>query len=346
MGLSLKARANPLSSASEQLRILSNSNGFPPFERRMNAAGLFPLHATGVTVFQINVGKLCNQTCAHCHVDAGPDRKEIMTRETAELCIRALAQTEIPNVDITGGAPELNPNFRWLVEQARALGRHVMDRCNLTVLLLNGQVDLPDFLAHHEVEVIASLPYYRPAQTNAQRGKGVFEKSIDALRKLNALGYGKEGTGLLLNLVYNPVGAFLPPKQEAIERQFKHELAEKHGVVFNHLYTITNMPISRFLDFLMATGNYQGYMERLVNAFNPVAAAGVMCRYTISVGWDGTLYDCDFNQMLEMPTGFGAPQHIRDFDAAQLHQRRVVTGNHCYGCTAGAGSTCGGSIAD
>jgi radical SAM/Cys-rich protein len=345
MGLSLKARANPLSSASEQLRILSNPNGFLPFERRMSAAGLCPLHATGITVFQINVGKLCNQTCAHCHVDAGPDRKEIMTRETAELCIRALAQTDIPNVDITGGAPELNPNFRWLVEQARALGRHVMDRCNLTVLLLNGQADLPDFLAQHGVEVIASLPYYRPAQTNAQRGEGVFEKSIEALRKLNALGYGKEGTGLLLNLVYNPVGAFLPPKQEAIERQFKHELAEKQGVIFNHLYTITNMPISRFLDFLIATGNYEGYMERLVNAFNPAAAAGVMCRYTISIGWDGTLYDCDFNQMLEMPTGLGAPQHIRDFDAAQLHQRRIVTGNHCYGCTAGAGSTCGGSIA-
>jgi radical SAM/Cys-rich protein len=344
MGLSLKARANPLSSASAQLRILSNSNGFLPFEQRMNAAGLFPLYATGITVFQINVGKLCNQTCAHCHVDAGPDRKEIMTRETAELCIRALAQTDIPNVDITGGAPELNPNFRWLVEQARALGRHVMDRCNLTVLLLNGQTDLPDFLARHEVEVIASLPYYRAAQTDAQRGEGVFEKSIEALHKLNALGYGKEGTGLLLNLIYNPVGAFLPPRQEAIERQFKWELEQKHGVVFNHLYTITNMPISRFLDFLMATGNYQGYMERLVNAFNPAAAAGVMCRYTISIGWDGMLYDCDFNQMLEMPTGFGAPQHIRDFDAARLHKRSIATGNHCYGCTAGAGSTCGGNI--
>jgi len=344
MGLSLKARANPLSSASEQLRILSNSNGFLPFEQKMSAAGLFPLHATGITVFQINVGKLCNQTCAHCHVDAGPDRKEIMTRETAELCIRALAQTDIPNVDITGGAPELNPHFRWLVEQARALGRHVMDRCNLTVLLLNGQTDLPEFLARHEVEIIASLPYYRAAQTDAQRGEGVFEKSIEALRKLNALGYGKEGTGLLLNLIYNPVGAFLPPRQEAIERQFKRELEQKHGVVFNHLYTITNMPISRFLDFLMATENYEGYMERLLNAFNPIAATGVMCRYTISIGWDGTLYDCDFNQMLEMPTGFGAPQHIRDFDAARLHKRRIVTGNHCYGCTAGAGSTCGGSI--
>jgi radical SAM/Cys-rich protein len=344
-GLSLQARANPLASTAQQLRILSAANGFPPFEKKMRGAGLFPLQATGITVFQINVGKLCNQTCAHCHVDAGPDRREIMTRETAEQCIRALAKTQIPTVDITGGAPELNPNFRWLVEQARALGRHVIDRCNATVLLLAAQADLAEFLARHNVEVFASLPYYRASQTDAQRGAGVFDKSIHALRKLNALGYGREGTGLALNLVYNPVGAFLPPKQEAMEAQFKRELERQHGVVFNRLYTITNMPISRFLEFLLQTGNYEGYMERLVNAFNPAAAAGVMCRYTLSVGWDGALYDCDFNQMLELPTGFGAPQHIRDFDVGALDRRRVVTSNHCYGCAAGAGSTCGGSIA-
>jgi len=345
MGLSLKARANPLAVISEQVRILSTPNGFAPFSQKMAAAGLFPLTATGISVFQINVGKLCNQTCAHCHVDAGPDRKEIMTRETAEQCIQALAQTEIPIVDITGGAPELNPNFRWLVEQTRGLGRHVIDRCNLTVLLLEREADLAEFLARHRVEVIASLPYYRAAQTDAQRGEGVFEKSIAALRKLNALGYGREGTGLTLNLIYNPVGAFLPPKQEAIEAQFKRELERKHGVVFNRLYTITNMPISRFLEFLLATGNYEGYMQRLVNAFNPVAAAGVMCRTMLSVGWDGTLYDCDFNQMLELTTGSGSPQHIRDFDAAALARRRIVTGNHCYGCTAGSGSSCQGSVA-
>ena len=344
-GLSLKARANPLASTAEQLRILAQPGKVPPFEEKMRAAGLFPLHATGITVFQINVGKLCNQTCHHCHVDAGPDRKEIMTRETAELCIRALARTAIPTVDITGGAPELNPNFRWLVEQARALGRHVIDRCNLTVLLLAGQADLAEFLAQHQVEVIASLPYYRASQTDAQRGRGVFDKSIAALRKLNALGYGREGTGLALKLIYNPVGAFLPPKQAAIEAQFKRELAREHGIVFNHLYTITNMPISRFLEFLLETANYEGYMERLVNAFNPAAAAGVMCRYTLSVGWDATLYDCDFNQMLDLPTGNGAPRHIRDFDASALDHRRIVTANHCYGCAAGAGSTCAGSIA-
>src|SRR5439155_17167648 len=345
MGLSLLARNNPLASTDEQNRILARTGACPQFEKRMGQSGLNPLHATGITVFQINVGKLCNQTCRHCHVDAGPDRQEIMTRETAELCIKALAETDIPTVDITGGAPELNPNFRWLAEQSRALGRHVMDRCNLSVLLLASQADLAEFLACHEVEVIASLPYFRSAQTDAQRGAGVFEKSILALRTLNQLGYGRQGTRLLLNLVCNPVGAFLPPKQEALEAQFHRSLEREHGVVFNHLYTITNMPISRFLDFLRETDNYEGYMERLVNAFNPAAAAGVMCRYTISVGWDGTLYDCDFNQMLDLPVEPGLPRHIADFDIRLLQSRRIVTCNHCYGCTAGAGSSCGGTIA-
>ncbi len=344
MGLSLKARSSPLAQTSDQLHILGQANGIPPFEEKMRTAALDPLRAIGITVFQINAGKLCNQTCHHCHVDAGPDRKEVMTRETAELCIAALAKTEIPNVDITGGAPELNPNFRWLVEQAVALGRHVIDRCNLSVLLLPAQADLAHFLSRNRVEVVASLPYFREAQTDAQRGSGVFAKSISALRKLNELGYGQPGSGLLLNLVHNPVGAFLPPKQQAIEAQFRSELERRHGVAFNNLYTMTNMPIGRFLGFLLASGNYDGYMQRLVNAFNPAAAAGVMCRNIISVGWDGTLYDCDFNQMLALPLGFGSPQYVRDFDPALLHERRIVTRNHCYGCTAGLGSSCGGSI--
>jgi radical SAM/Cys-rich protein len=340
---SLKARGNPLAEPSEERRLLA---AFPcrPFEDRVAEAGLAPLAATGITVFQINVGKLCNQTCRHCHVDSGPDRKEIMSRETAEVCIRALAATEIPTVDITGGAPELNPNFRWLVEQARSLGRHVMDRCNLSVLLLPSQSDLAEFLAAHRVEVVASLPYFRAAQTDAQRGDGVYDKSIRALQRLNALGYGCEGSGLALNLVHNPVGAFLPPKQEAIEAQFRRELERQHGIRFNHLYTITNMPISRFLEFLIETGNFEGYMERLANAFNPAAAAGVMCRYTLSVGWDGRLYDCDFNQMLDLPVAPGLPRHIRDFNPEKLNHRTIVTANHCYGCTAGAGSSCGGAV--
>ena len=344
MALTLLGQHNPLASSAEQLKRLAETKTYPPFEQQLQRAGLFPLHATGMTVFQINVGKLCNQTCRHCHVDAGPDRTESMSRETAELCIAALAKTDIPTVDITGGAPELNPNFRWLVEQTHALGRHIMDRCNLSVLLIPSQSDLAEFLAAYRVEVVASLPYYRVSQTDAQRGEGIFDKSIEALRLLNQLGYGQEGSGLLLNLVHNPVGAFLPPKQEAIEAQFRKELRTRHGVEFNHLYTITNMPVSRFLQFLVESGNYEGYMERLANAFNPVAAAGVMCRYTLSVGWDGTLYDCDFNQMLDLPLDHGVPTHIRDFDPTQLHHRQIVTRNHCYGCTAGSGSSCGGSV--
>jgi radical SAM/Cys-rich protein len=311
----------------------------------MEEAGLHPLRSTGITVLQINVGKLCNQTCRHCHVDAGPDRIESMSRETAEFCIQALAQTGIPTVDITGGAPELNPNFRWLVEQARGLNRHVMDRCNLSVLLLPSQADLAQFLAAHRVEVVASLPYYRQPQTDAQRGEGVFDKSIQGLRRLNQLGYGKPDSGLVLNLVHNPVGAFLPHKQEAIESQFRKELRVKYAIEFNRLYSITNMPVSRFLEFLVDSGNYEAYMQRLANAFNPAAAAGVMCRYTLSVGWDGTLYDCDFNQMLDLPVASGPTPHIRNFNFAQLQQRTIVTGNHCYGCTAGSGSSCGGAVA-
>jgi len=344
--VSLAGTHHPLASAAAQLRVLNNGSApRKPFARALAESGLAPLTATGITVFQINMGKLCNQTCGHCHVDAGPDRREIMTRETAELCMEALRGTDIPTVDITGGAPELNPNFRWLIEQSRELGRHVMDRSNLSVLLLPAQRDLADFLAAHQVEIVASLPYFLEQQTDAQRGTGVFGKSIEALRKLNALGYGQEGSKLRLNLVYNPVGAFLPPAQHAVEVDFKRELAARHGIVFHSLYTITNMPISRFLDFLLRSGNYERYMEKLVNAYNPVAAAGVMCRYTLSVGWDGTLYDCDFNQMLDLPLGFEAPPHIRDFRTMVHGRRRITVGQHCYGCTAGSGSSCGGVTA-
>ncbi|GMV48543.1 MAG: hypothetical protein NBKEAIPA_03366 [Nitrospirae bacterium] len=343
-GLSLLARRDPLAAPSEQLRLLTENQVCPSFDQALDRAGLFPLHVTGLTTLQVNVGKLCNQTCRHCHVDAGPDRTEVMTRETMDLCLRALAQTEIPTLDITGGAPELNPHFRWLVGQARSLGRHVMDRCNLSVLLVPSQADLAEFLAQHRVEVVASLPSYRASQTDAQRGEGIFDKSMEALRRLNQVGYGREGTGLILDLVYNPVGAFLPPKQEAIEAQFRKELTTRHGISFTRLYTITNMPISRFLEFLVDSGNFEGYMERLAAAFNPAAAAGVMCRYTLSVGWDGTLYDCDFNQMLDLPVSLQAPRHIRDFDPDRLQHRPIVTNNHCYGCTAGSGSSCGGAV--
>jgi len=341
---SLLARRSPLAPAAAQLQLLEATTACEPFTVPMEQAGLRPLKATGITVLQLNVGKLCNQTCRHCHVDAAPDRTESMSRETAALCIEALATSDIPTVDITGGAPELNQNFRWLVEQARSLQRHVMDRCNLSVLLLPAQADLAEFLAAHHVEIVASLPYYKVQQTDAQRGDGVFKKSIEGLQRLNQLGYGRPNSGLVLNLVYNPVGAFLPPKQDAIESQFRKELRKRHGIEFNRLYTITNMPISRFLEFLVESGNYDGYMERLANAFNPAAAAAVMCRYTLSVAWDGTLYDCDFNQMLNLPVDQQAPRHIRDFDSLVLNDRSIVTGNHCYGCTAGPGSSCGGSV--
>ena len=313
-----------------------------PFAQALAGSGQYPLRPTGITVLQVNVGKLCNQTCGHCHVDAGPHRTEVMSREIAGLCLDALRSTDIPTLDITGGAPELNPHFRWLVSESRAMGRHVMDRCNLSVLLLPSQGDLARFLAEHEVEVVASLPYFMEEQTDAQRGRGVFAKSIQALRLLNELGYGQADSGLRLNLVYNPVGAYLPPAQHAIEADFRRELKRRHGIVFHSLYTITNMPISRFLDFLVRTGNYERYMDKLANAYNPATVDGLMCRYTLSVGWEGTLYDCDFNQMLNLAVS-GAPAHIRDFNRAQLEGRNIVLGQHCYGCTAGAGSSCGGA---
>lgn len=341
---SLRSRKNPLASVARQLRVLNNTaSTHKPFGDTLAMSGLHPLRATGIAILQINVGKLCNQTCQHCHVDAGPDRKEIMTRETMELCLKALKQSNMRTVDITGGAPELNPRFRWLVSEVKKLGRHVIDRCNLSVLLLPSQRGLAKFLAENHVEIIASLPYFLSEQTDAQRGGGVFKKSIKALRVLNSLGYGQEGSGLDLNLVYNPTGAFLPPLQLDVEADFKRELRNRHKIVFNSLYTITNMPISRFLEFLLRTDNYDSYMRRLVEAYNPSAAASVMCRETLSVGWDGTLYDCDFNQMLEIPVSSRKAGHIRDFAAAGLGKRKIVTGQHCYGCTAGAGSSCGGT---
>ena len=316
------------------------------FDRHLERAGLAPLRATGIEVLQLNVGKLCNQTCGHCHVDAGPTRTERMTRATAELAMRVLAGSAIPLVDITGGAPELNENFEYLVRESRRLGRKVIDRCNLTVLLSARCAHLPRFLAEQRVQVVASLPHYRAEATDRQRGAGVFADSIEALARLNAVGYGRAGTGLELVLVTNPVGAFLPGQsQQALEAEWKRELLRLHGIEFTSLYTITNMPISRYLDWLERSGNLAGYLQKLVDAFNPAAAAGVMCRTTLSVGWDGRLFDCDFNQMLGLELGHGAPRHLADFDPARLEQRRIVTARHCFGCTAGAGSSCGGSLA-
>jgi radical SAM/Cys-rich protein len=314
-----------------------------PFADAARRAGHDPLRANDIGILQMNVGKRCNQACRHCHVDAGPDRLEVMPDEVVDACLGFLTDSRIPTLDITGGAPELHPQFRSIVARARAAGRHVIDRCNLTITQLPSYSDLPEFLAAHEVEVIASLPSFAGRQTDAQRGDGVFEASIAALRRFNALGYGVEGSPLLLNLVTNPVGAFLPAPQAALERDWKRELARRYGISFNRLFTITNMPISRYLQYLVDSGNLAAYMEKLVAAFNPAAVSGVMCRYTLSVGWDGRLYDCDFNQMIDLGTDAAAPATIFDANIAGLVNRRIMIGPHCFGCTAGAGSSCGGT---
>lgn len=338
---------SPLASPAVQRETLAALPLARTFEDAVGASGLEPLAATGIDVLQVNLGKRCNQACHHCHVDAGPDRREVMPDATVDACLSLLARSAIPTLDITGGAPEMHPRFRDLVRKARALGRHVMDRCNLTITQLPNYSDLPRFLASHRVEVVASLPSYAASMTDRQRGDGVFEASVAALREFNGIGYGVEGSGLVLNLVTNPVGAFLPGAQEALERDWKRELQRRHGLVFNRLYTITNMPISRYLEWLEHSGNLQGYLDKLVQAFNPAAVPGVMCRTTLSIGWDGRLFDCDFNQMLDLPLAAGVPQSIGDVtDAAalaRLTERRVVTGPHCFGCTAGAGSSCGGA---
>jgi radical SAM/Cys-rich protein len=343
--LTLLNSRSPLADAATQRAALEALPLTRSFDDAVASAGHAPLRATGVSALQINVGKRCNQACRHCHVDAGPDRREVMPPDVVEASLRFLDAADVPTLDITGGAPELHPSFRDIVRRARAAGRHVMDRCNLTITRLPAYADLPGFLAEHRVEVVASLPSFAARQTDAQRGEGVFEDSIAALRRFNELGYGREGSGLLLNLVTNPVGAFLSASQRALETDWKRELGRRYGVTFNRLYTITNMPISRYLQFLIDSGNLEGYMDRLVAAFNPATVDGLMCRSTLSVGWDGRLYDCDFNQMLELGTAAGAPQTIVEATAAALAGRRVVVGPHCFGCTAGGGSSCGGATA-
>jgi len=344
-GLTLLRQHHPLSNSSEQLRVLHDRTGIPTFRGKLAESCIDPLRAGRIEILQVNVGKVCNQTCRHCHVDAGPDRRESMSLETADLCLDVLRRTDIGTLDITGGAPELNPHFRRLASGARSLGRHVIDRCNLTILLAPGFQDLPEFLAANQVEIVASLPCYLEKNVDAQRGDGVYMRSIEAIRRLNALGYGRDGSSLTLTLVFNPGGASLPPDQKTLEAAYRKELAARFGIEFTRLFTITNMPISRFLEDLASQGKLDSYMEKLVAAFNPRAAASVMCLNTLSVGWDGRLYDCDFNQMLDLEVEPDAPRHIRDFQRALLEGRRIVTDRHCFGCTAGAGSSCQGAVA-
>ena len=350
---SLRARGAPLASEARQIEDvaavdLSATSRGGDFQQTLCAHGWDRLGPASIDVFQINLGRLCNMTCRHCHVDAGPDRvTEVMDRETVDACLAALDRTGAGTVDLTGGAPELNPSFRYLVDQAVGRAKQVVDRCNLTVLLLPAQRDLPEWLAGRGVEIVASLPHYRRRGTDAQRGDGTYEKSIEALRLLNAAGYGRGDLHRRLTLVANPVGAFLPSNQAGMEREWKAALAREHGVTFDRLIFLNNMPISRFLEWLEESGNLQAYMELLVNSFNPATIAGLMCRKTLSISWDGRVFDCDFNQMLDLParSNGGASLHVRDLAPEVLARRAIVTGRHCFGCTAGAGSSCAGALA-
>ena len=347
----LQARRLPLASPAEQMRVLesvdlSRFGELGEFARAVEASGSDPLRAGEVEIFQINLGKLCNMACRHCHVDAGPDRwRESMDRSTAEACISALDRIDAHTVDLTGGAPELNPHFRYLVDESVARGKHVIDRCNLTVLLLQRCRDLPGWLGERGVEVVCSLPHHRQRNTDSQRGDGTFAKSIEALRRLNVAGYGQGDPDRVLTLVVNPAGAILAGDQCSMETEWRRGLEKNHDISFDRLIALNNLPISRFLEWLLSSGNLEAYMELLVDSFNPATLGGLMCRNTLSIGWDGAVYDCDFNQMLELPSsGSASPMIIRDLEIEALAGRKIVTGRHCFGCTAGAGSSCGGAL--
>lgn len=346
---SLIARKSELSKTEKQLEVLSSGifkdGSLPTFANKIQETNQFPLRPTTIEILQVNVGYMCNQVCAHCHVDAGPDRKEIMTKETMLQILDVLKNTAVTTLDLTGGAPEMNPNFRWFVEEATKIGvKDFIVRSNLTIILANKSYhDLPSFFAKHQIHVVSSLPYYKREKTDKQRGDGVFDKSIKALQMLNEVGYGKEGTNLKLDLVYNPSGAFLPTNQMALQNDFKKALKEDFDIEFNSLFTITNLPISRFLDYLILSDNYEDYMYTLVEAYNPAAVQNVMCRNTISVSWDGYLFDCDFNQMLGLKVA-SKTNHISNYNVDELNNRNIVISQHCYGCTAGAGSSCQGAV--
>ncbi len=348
---SLKAQKHAFGDIAYQLKILNDKETLgveiPPFADKLKAAELFPLKPLNLDILQINVGKMCNQVCQHCHVDAGPDRKEIMTEQTMQQCLDILKTNPFKTVDLTGGAPELNPNFRWFVTAIREISPtiKIIVRCNLTIILANPKYkDLPVFFKENNIEVVSSLPAYTQSRTDAQRGDGVFQDSIKALQMLNEVGYGIEGSPLILNLVYNPSGAFLPTSQASLELNFKRKLKADFNISFNNLFAITNIPISRYLDYLVISGNYGNYMEKLLDAYNPVAAQNVMCRTTLSIGWDGYIYDCDFNQMLDLKVACNA-KHLDNFDSNTLLNRSITVNQHCYGCTAGSGSSCGGEVA-
>lgn len=341
--------ANLRTGARENLRAGININPdmtafSASFDSTLKKEGQYPLTAQGVLVLQVNMGRLCNLSCKHCHVEAGPARTELMPEEVMRDCLKAIKTMALPEVDITGGSPELNPHYLWFIKELRQSGCRVKTRTNLTVLVRKEFHWLPEFWAENKVEVVASLPHYLKDTTDKLRGSGAFDASIEAVKRLNRAGYGVPGSGLKLNLVFNPCGAFLPPAQRSIEADFRKELLNRHGISFSSLLTITNMPVGRFMTFLRKTGNLERYMDRLMATHNPLAAENVMCKHLISVGWDGALYDCDFNQALGLKCDYGAPDDIKNFDIKTLSSRRIVTGWHCFGCTSGAGSSCAGAI--
>lgn len=347
---SLQKRHSDLANTNKQLEILSNgvfANGeLPTFKNKISETNQFPLKAKTLEILQINVGYMCNQVCEHCHVDAGPDRKEIMTKETMQQILDVIKTTGAHTLDLTGGAPEMNPNFRWFVEKASKIGvQDFIVRSNLTIIRANKKYyDLPDFFKKHNIHVVSSMPHWTRGKTDKQRGEGVFDMSIKALQELNAIGYGMPNSDLKLDLVYNPSGAFLPGDQMAMEKDFKKALLEDFEIQFHNLFAITNLPISRFLDYLIASENYEDYMYALVEAYNPSAVENVMCTNTLSISWDGYLFDCDFNQMLELPVN-SKSRHISEYNEELLEGRTIVISQHCYGCTAGAGSSCQGVVA-
>lgn len=349
---SLRYRRMPLAEPEEQLAVLDavDLRGGPTrsgeFEADLVASGWPALKPERLDIFQINVGKLCNMTCRHCHVDSGPDRvDENMDLETIEACLRAIDASGAHTVDLTGGAPELNPHFRYLVDACVERGKQVIDRCNLTILTVRRFADLPEWMADRGVEVVCSLPHYRKLGTDAQRGEGTYEKSIRALRRLNEVGYGHGDPSRKLTVVTNPVGAFLAGSQASLESEWQSALRRNHGVSFDRLIALNNMPMSRYLEWLLDKGMLEEYMDRLVQAFNPATIAGLMCRNTLSVSWDGYLYDCDFNQQLDVKMNVPGRPHVRDFDLDAWRAHVIRTERHCYGCTAGAGSSCGGQTA-
>jgi len=337
MRFSARTKGQTMDTEARKVGILESCGPRKSFDRSLAECELSPLRATDIETLQINLGRLCNQTCTHCHVDAGPDSHEIMSRKTMQQCLDALAASDIPVVDLTGGSPEMNPDFRWFVAELRALGRHLVDRSNLTILVEPDYEDLPEFLAGHGVEIIASLPCYLEEDVNLQRGENVFVKSLEALRRLNSLGYGQTGSRLQLSLVHNPVGATLPPPSKPLQDEYRRELRARWSVIFNRLLTMTNMPIGRFLQLLVKDGKLDAYMNMLVESFNPTAAAEAMCRTTLSVDFRGRLFDCDFNQMLGIGLKAGLPQNIGELDFEKLAGREIVVGTHCYGCAAESG---------